>query len=236
MLVILLSMTVKEDKYFFSKLTDTWWSSGSIPAIFRWSKYHLIEIEEDVESCQYINCSFDKFKSGHHEKPVSDDRRNVRSIIKEVFLSHYNLAVKILSEIELDDGEFYIRKHGMTWYEMIYFSKDEKEQRQIKIDFEDNIQLFNVLISSKRGYKGRPQYRKTAMAISKEKFMLFLNCTLQFLYDSDSYYIFMEDYKRKFLQILDEDSKFEGFILSADKSFEKILNQLLLRKDSIKKG
>jgi hypothetical protein len=91
------------------------------------------------------------------------------------------------------------------------------------------------MIDSSQGHKERPGFRKSGKAITIDKFMQFLNLNLQFLYDSDSLLIFLEDYLKNFYSLIDEKSHIDGFIVSAEKQFADILEQLSTRKNHIEK-
>ncbi len=235
LLVNLQCMSVKEDKYFYSKSTEKYSFSRSSHDVIRWNQFYSVEVDEDVDYHQFISFRFDKLKTGEIEKPKSSEYQNVRSIIKEVFLSHYNLAMNNIYDVAIDEGEFYLRKNSTSWFDIVYFSKDEKAKQSIEINFQDSIEEIYLTITCNPGYKGRPVYRKKGTAITKERFEQFLNCTLQLLNDSDSYTIFIDDYLRKFYQLLEVNNKIDGFIISAEKSFEKILDQLSLRKENLEK-
>jgi len=222
-------MSIKEDKYYFTRYSSY---SATSSIVSRLGQYYLVEVDENVDHHQYISFSFDKLKTGMFDKPQNSTYKTVRPV-KEVFLSHYSLAIKYVYEITLDDGEFFLVKKSSSWYKIAYYSKDEKDKQLIEIDFRDGIEDIWLTLTGSLGHKGRPQYRKEALAITKEHFMQFLNCTLQFLFDSDSYAIFFDDYLRKFYQLIKGEGKIEGFIISAEKSFEKIISQLIIRKENL---
>lgn len=222
----------KVERYYFTKSVSGL-HTASREDVIRWNPYYYVEVNENVDFKQYISFSFDKLRHSQGTRPKSDKFLKVVPVIKEIFLSHYNLAVKYIHETEIDEGEFYMQKHSKSWFEVAYFSKSEKQT--INIDFRDSIEDLWLMCSCNPGYKNRPNFRKKGIPITIELFKQFLNCTLQFLYDSDSYAVFFEDYLRKFYQLIQDDGRIEGFIISAEKSFENILKQLQARKETLEK-
>lgn len=85
------------------------------------------------------------------------------------------------------------------------------------------------------GFSGRPTARKNASPITDLQFKQFLNLTLQFLYDPDSLTTFLNDYIKNFYKLCKGETKIEGFIISAEKSFEIISDQLSSRKEYLEK-
>lgn len=225
---------LKEDKYYYINSISAY--SQSIPQVVRWNSNYYVEVDENVDYHQYLCISINKMKDQSIvTKPKSSEWSKVRPIIKEIFLNHYTLAVKYIHETKILEGEFYIQKNSKDWYQVAYFSKDEKNKQLIEIDFRDAIESLYLSINCASGHKNRPYYRKKGTPITIEKFQQFLNCTIQLLYDSDSYLVFVDDYLRKFYQLIENNNTFEGFIISAEKSFESILNQLQLRIEEIEK-
>jgi hypothetical protein len=62
-----------------------------------------------------------------------------------------------------------------------------------------------------------------------------LNLTIQYLNDSESLLILLEEYIKNFRLLASGNERIEGLIISTSKSFEEILNQLDLRKQSLEK-
>ncbi len=77
--------------------------------------------------------------------------------------------------------------------------------------------------------------RKKASPITEVQFKQFLNLTIQFLYDPDSLITFLNDYIKNFYLLCQGEMKIEGFIISAEKSFQIISDQLTSRKEYLER-
>jgi hypothetical protein len=221
---------MNEDKYLYFK-TKT---SRQLPYLLKWTKKYSIEVEEEVDFRQYISLSIFRL-SQEEKKPYISKYEKVISVIKETFLDHYNLALKYIHELNTNEGEFYVLKHSKDWFEIQYFSKDEKEKWSIKIDFREEIEDLWLTLSSIPGHKDRANIRKKGTAIANERFRQFLNLTIEFLYDPNSLILFLEDYIKNFRLLFEGENKMEGLIVSVSKSFEQIVNQLQSRTQNIEK-
>lgn len=205
------------------------------PQVVKWNPVYRVEVEENVDFRQYISITINKLNQKDSEKPKSDVYTKVRPIIKEVFQSHYSLAIKLIYETVLDEGEFYLYRHSKHWFEVQYFSKDEKNKLHLEIDFRDFIESLWLTVRCMPGHKGRPTARKKATLITDELFKRFLHLTIQFLYDADSYPVLLEDFIKNFYRLCKRESTIEGLILTDEKTLERILEQLTDRKTSIEK-
>jgi hypothetical protein len=224
----------KEAKYYYTR-HDVKFASRQQPHLSKWLPEFTLDVEENVDWRQCIQLDIYKLNRKDSIKPASDEFAKVKPVIKEIFLSHYTLALKFIHEAPIDEGEFYIYQRSKDWYQVNYFSKNEKEKLNIKIDFRDGIEDLWLQFTCFPGHKERPECRKKANLITEEKFRQFLNLTIQFFYDPDSFPVFLEDYIKNFRLLCEGDNKIEGFIISAEKSFEAIFQQLELRKEYIEK-
>lgn len=223
----------KDDKYYYSYTTSNFLKQE--PLVIIWDPNYIVEVEEDVDRRQHISLNINKLNQKDFTRPKSDTYTKVRSIIKQVFDKHYSLALKYVQQTNLDDGEFYLHKHNKDWYEAKYFSMDAKSKCSIEIDFRDGVDsLWISLICSPR-YRGRPAARKEATATSKEQFQQLLNLTLNFLDDTSSYQLLLDDFIYHFYGICKGETKLEGILLSEGKRFDSIIEQLVLRKNYIEK-
>jgi hypothetical protein len=203
--------------------------------LVKWDDEVTVTVNEYVESSQVIGADLLKLGQKDCYRPKSDKYDKYKPVIKELFLQYYNLAVKCLYEQTMDDGEFYINKRGKYWFEVLYFSKDEKKKSSIQISFSDRIDDFSIGVNTGYGHYGRPRARKEGKAITDEQFKLFLNLTIQYLYDCDSLLVHMDDYIRNFLKLCDGEKKIDSLVLSDRKTIETIISQLEARKEYLER-
>ena len=220
-----------ENKYYYITYPS---SQKHLAEVVKWNECFTIEVVENVDFKQVIDLSINKLQK-NISKPVSDKFKKVKPVIKEIFLDHYTLALKFIHETDIDDGEFYLSKKSKSWYVIEYYSKNEKEKRKIEIDFRDSIEDLWLMFRSTPGFNGRPFARKNASPITDVLFKQFLNLTIQFLYDPDSLNTFLNDYIKNFYKLCKGETKIEGFIISAEKSFQMISDQLASRKKYLEK-
>ena len=220
-----------ENKYYYITYPS---SQSHLPEVLKWNESFTIEVGENVDFRQVIDLSINKLKN-NISKPVSDTFKKVKPIINEIFLDHYTLALKFIHETEIDEGEFYLSKKSKNWYVIEYYSKNEKEKRKIEIDFRDSIEDLWLMFRFCPGFNGRPLARKKASPITEVQFKQFLNLTIQFLYDPDSLSTFLNDYIKNFYLLCKGETKIEGFVISAEKSFQIILDQLTSRKEYLER-
>lgn len=221
-----------EDKYYYIINPSL---QRNVPVVMKWNESFTVEVEENVDFRQDIDLSINKLSQKNISKPVSDKYKKVKPVIKEIFWDHYTLALKFIHETEIDDGEFYLSKKSKNWYVIEYYSKNEKEKRKIEIDFRDNIEDLWLMFRCTPGFNGRPYARKNASPITEVQFKQFLNLTIQFLYDPDSLTTFLNDYIKNFYLLCKGETKIEGFIISAEKSFQIIIDQLASRKQYLER-
>jgi hypothetical protein len=221
-----------ESKYYYITYPS---SVRELPEVMKWNESFTLAVEENVDFRQVIDLSINKLANKNSVKPVSDKHKKVKPIITEIFLNHYTLALKFIHETDIDDGEFYLSKKSSDWYIIEYYSKNEKERRKTEIDFRDSIEELWLRFSCTPGFNSRPYSRKKASPITGVQFKQFLNLTIQFLYDSDSLTTFLNDYLKNFYRLCEGDTKIEGFIISAEKSFQIISAQLTSRKEYLEK-
>jgi len=224
-----------EDKYFYFKDVSLYASRRRLPYLMKWRKdLFSLEVEEEVDFRQRISLDIYKFYQ-KDSKPASTQYTKVVPVIKEVFLSHYTLAVKYIHETPIDDGEFYLYQHSKDWFDIYYFSRNEKDRRNIHIDFRDSIEDLWITVYATAGHKGRPSSRKNGEVITEERFRQFLNLTIQYFYDPDSVATLLGDYIKNFKLLCEGDTKIEGLIISVSKAFEDIFKQLDSRKEYLEK-
>lgn len=226
----------KEDRFYYTKpVIESITFGKRHPQILKDNPNYLIEVEEDVDFRQVIGLTICKHKQSNFPKLASTEYDKVTPVIKEIFLKHYNLALKFIHEINISDGEFYIYPRSKDWWQLCYFSNDLKNKWNIEIDFRDSMDDLWLIIYSRPGHSGRPGFRKNGTPIEAVVFKQFLNLTIQYLSDSESLLILLEDYIRNFRLLASGNERIEGLIISTSKSFEEILNQLDLRKQSLEK-
>lgn len=226
-----LSLMAFENKYYYIKYPS---SQRQLPEVVKWNESFTIEVAENVDFKQIIDLSINKLQK-NISKPVSDKFKKVKPIIKEIFLDHYKLALKFIHEVDIDDGEFYLSKKSKDWYVIEYYSKNEKEKRKIEIDFRNSIEDLWLMFRCIPGFNGRPFARKNASPITEVQFKQFLNLTIQFLYDPDSITTFLNDYIKNFYSLCQGNMEIKGFIISAEKSFQIISDQLASRKEYLER-
>jgi len=225
---------IGENKYFYIKDISAYESRRQPPHLMMWNPVYSVEVDEDVDWGQRIELS--TFRLNQKDKrPASTKYSRVTAVIKEVFYSHYTLALKYIHEAIIDDGEFYLYKHSNDFFEIQYYSRDEKDKRSIQIDFREGVEYLMLTVDARPGHRYRPKFRKDAVAITDEQFRQFLNLTIQFFYDPDSMFMLLEDYIKNFKLLCAGETKIEGLIISVSKSFEEIFKQLDQRKEYIEK-
>lgn len=225
----------KEDKFYYIKSIGEQSFSRNRSSLMRWNPAFSVEVDENVEHCQYISLAMLKLGQRDSSKPASTKYERVTPVIKEIFLNHYSLAIKYLHEAELDEGEMYLYTHSGNWIEAAWYSKNEKNKANVIVNCMNNVEDLWLSVSGSIGYSRRREFRKHGEAITMERFKQFLHLTLQFLYDSDSYSVFQKDYISNFFLLAKGEENIGGFIFSTEKAFEEILIQLERRKDNIAK-
>lgn len=226
----------RKDKYYYINRTSFGRNALHTRRLVRWNPNFEVAVDEEVDHYQYINLSINSLNQGDVAKPVSTEYEIVKPVIKETFFDHYILALKYIHETNTDEGEFYSISHSKDWFIIRLYSKDEKNKEQIEIDFRNNVEGLWLSIYATKSHKHRPTSRKNGVAIEPTKFRQFLNLTIQFLRDPDSYLIFLEDYIKGFVLLSEGKDKLESFLNVARKSFENVLSQLTRRKENLEKG
>lgn len=224
-----------ESKYYYITEVNTGFSSHRQPQLVKWNKQYYVSIYENVEFNQYIYVDIEKSKVNPINKPQSSEYEKVRPILKGVFLDHYLLAIRLINEKNIHEGEFYLLKRENSWYQVEFFSTDKKYKVNISIDFRDFIDNLMLSIDSSPKYGYRPYIRKNGSPIEAENFKIFLNLTLKFLYDPDSYITLLDDFIRNFYSLVSGNKTPENLILKLNSSDAEILKQLEERKSTIEK-
>jgi hypothetical protein len=169
-----------ESKYYYISEVPVAYSSRRTPRLEKWNCNFSVEVDENVDFQQCITLSIDKLLEKSIPKTKSTKFEKVRPIIKEIFLKHYSLAIKYIAEEEIGEGEFYLYRHSKYWFQIAYFSKDEKHKQNIQIDFRDSIEDLWLTINSSQGHKRRPDFRKNGQPITVDQFKQFLNLLFNF--------------------------------------------------------
>jgi hypothetical protein len=225
----------KESKYFYITEVPIGYKSKRQPRLVKWNEDYQIEVDENVDYHQYLSLYINKLSEKDTLKPESSSYEKVKPILKEIFIDHYSLALKFISEVDILDSELYLLKRSKDWFQIAYFSIDEKNKQNILIDFRDGIEDLWLMLHSSSNYRDRPAMRKDGAAISQVLFKQFLNLTLKFLYDPDSYKILLTPFLKDFHGLATGKRKVESLILSSATSFNNILEQLEMRKKNIEK-
>lgn len=225
------------NKYYYIDLVyqSEYSSNNSQPELAKWNKNYYVELRENFEGWPYLSVTITKFKSDNFHKPQSDKYQKVKPIIEELFEDYYNNTLRTIYSTKLCKSEFYLIENSRDWYQIEYYSEDEKNKRKICIDFRNSIEDLWLMIYSNRGYSGRPQARKNGKPIKHEDFMMFFNLTMKFLSDHNSYQVYMDKYIKDFLKLVSGDKKIENFDLNANKAFKNIIDSLVKRKATIEK-
>ena len=221
---------IKEDKYFY--VTST---VRSQKQLVKWNPNFEVGVDEEVDYYQCIDLSINSLNQKDIEQPVSTEYVKVKSIIKETFFDHYILALKYIHDCNTEEGEFYLLAKSKDWFIVRFYSKNEKQKQSIEIDFRNRIESLWLRVSANKGHKYRPDSRKNGIALDHGRFRQFLNLTIQFLHDPDSYLIFIDDYIKNFLLLADGKEKINSFINKTERSFENVLTQLAIRKETLEK-
>lgn len=225
----------KEGKYFYVTSTSSGWPVRYIQELVKWNPNFEVEIDEEVESHQNITLYINRLDQKDISQPNSSESKKVKSIIKETFFDHYLLALKYIHESNTEEGEFYLLSKSKDWFIVRYYSKNEKQKQSIEIDFRNGIESLWLRVSANKGHKHRPDSRKNGTALDHGRFRQFLNLTIQFLHDPDSYLIFIDDYIKNFLLVADGKERINSFINKTERSFENVLTQLTIRKETLEK-
>jgi len=224
----------KESKYYH--ISDIGYSSSRwLPQLMKWNENYCVELYEDVEFSPHVYIWIDKLSNCGAAKPMSTVYKKVIPILKELFNDYYYLALKYINLTIIDEGEFYIIERSKDHFQVQYYSKNEKERLNLNIEFIDSFEFFDLTVNSIHGHRGRHIARRKGIPIEFEKFKQFLKLTLKFLSDHGSYVVFLEPYIKNFKNLVAGDNIIEGFDISSERAFKKILEQLEERKASIEK-
>jgi hypothetical protein len=223
-----------KSKYYCTKpMFD--YSGHRQPGLIKLNKFYYVEVHEDVEFHQYISVIVYKLSGESVAIPKSNQYETFKPILEELFNDYYNYALKNLIKSEIDNGEFYLLKKNETRIQVEYYSENEKNQRKLTIDYYDGIEDLMLIIDSSRGHSGRSKARKKGLQITIEEFKQFLNLTMKFLSDHNSYKVYLDSYLKDFYSLVRGDNIIVGFDISAERAFKEILYQLDSRKTSIEK-
>ena len=222
----------KDYKYFYETNTVRDWS-----CVKKWNGTYIVEVKEDVEYEQYIDLSFSKFPNAFFPRPKTSKFEKIRAILKEIFLDHYNLALKLLNKDISETGEFYLLQQSKDWYYIYYFSDDNAMKKSISIDFRNFMDYMYLTIHGEPNFRSRKGARNNGTAITYTHFMQIFRLILKFLYDSDSYDIYQDDFTKNFFLLVqsDEYEDIPDLMFSTDESFKEILERISRRKRKIEK-
>ncbi len=223
----------RKSKYYYTRLTFE--SESRRPNLKKLSKYYEVELDEEVEDHQYINLIVNKFSGNSSYVPKITKYEIVKPLLEELFNDYYKYAIKIISTIEVDGGEYYLLKNSESWFEVEYYSGNEKDKRSLSIDFRDDIGGLDLTLYSRRGYSGRPTVRRNGSPITNKKFKQFLNLTMKFLSDQNSYKVYLDSYLKDFYSLTKGDNAIIEFELSTERAYKEIFYLLESRKTTIEK-
>lgn len=234
--LLIISLMSLNNKYYYIIYDQHEYSSNSQQSqLVKWNRNHLIELEENIEYRQYLNVYVSKLKGKPWHTPKNTKYQKVKPILEELFTDYYDNALRYINEFDIDEGEFYIIKHSRDWYQIAYYSTDKKDKQQIVIDFRDGIDDFMIDLYHLPGYLHRPNYRKKGEPINLEDFKLYLNLTLKFLSDHESYEVYLESFIKSFHNLASGSNVIEGFDITSEKAFMNIIEHLENRKLTIEK-
>jgi len=225
---------VHKDKYFYIASTSSF--GRGMPSIYKYNPRFSLDVIEDVDFKQVIELYLLKPGQENHTLPASDEYTKVKPVIPDIFYSHYKLALKLIHETTIGQGEFFLFRHSKDWYEAAYYSQDEKNRWSISIDLRDDINNCWIRFQSVPGHKGRPTFRKKASPIPSEKFKQFLALILNFFDDADSIPVVGENFITNFRQLCDGDYLTDVPVIHIKTSYENILRQLKSRKEYLEKS
>jgi len=226
---------VAEDRYYYIKHFSLSVPQRINPALLKMSESFSVEVNENVDVSQRLQIEVNRFGNKNDTKRSNSKIEKVTPTAKEVFLGYYNMALKYIHEHTIDEGEFYLSRHSKNFFEVQYFSGNEKNKSNIKIWFVDRIKSLSIHLHCAPNHEYRTRFRKGASPINGERFKQFFNLTIRFIYDPDSYPVFTEDFIKNFLMLCEGDNKIPGFIISAEQVFQDIQSQLQARKEFIEK-
>lgn len=176
-----------------------------------------------------------KFQEKSWHTPKSTKYQKVKPVLEELFTDYYENALRHINEFDINEGEYYILKHSHDWYQITYYSTDKNNRQHIIIDFRDSIEDLSIEIYHLPGYSGRPSVRKNGDPITLENFKQYLNLTLKFLSDHESYEVYLDSYIKSFYNLASGSNVIEGFDITSEKAFKNIIEQLEHRKSTIEK-
>jgi len=222
----------ESSRYYYVTPKNSDYSSRHYARVIAWNRNFYIEVDENVEFRQYIDLSVGKFTEEIVEKPKSSKYEKVRPILKEIFLDHYLLALKLLNKIEATEGEFYLICHSTDWFQAEYYSIDRK-QKNIRIDFRNSVDSLWLMLMGSSSLRSRATARKDGIPITSTQFKQILDLTLKYLFDADSLKLLLLNYIKSFKRLTEGEIDFEIFKIDDDTIFKKIVNRLEQRKQTI---
>jgi len=218
-----------ESKYYF---ITTNYSAHNLSQVVKWNEDYYVEVKEDVDFIQSVGLTINKFSDSKNDKPKNSKYEKVKPILKEVFLDHYRLAIRLINKQLNIDGEFYLLKNSKDWIQVQSYTN---AKRNVSIDFRDAIDSLWFRVCSTPSMKSRPTSRKHGTSIAREQFDIFLRLALKFLYDSDSYRILLDSFISNFYSLAEEGEDIENLMFNTDQSLKDIMKQLELRKRNLEK-
>ena len=156
------------------------------PELIKSDRYVFIELPENIDYCPHYSVSVSKLKQNKFTHPKNSEFETYKPILKEVFTDYYSAGLRNIAKSNTVDGEFYILSHARDWFELQYYSTDEKNKESIVIDFRDSIEELWLMVTESNKIRGRAKARKEGILITQEEFNKGLNLTLKYLSDYDS--------------------------------------------------
>jgi len=222
----------ESSRYYYVTPKNSDYSSRHFPRVINWNQNFYIEVDENVEFRGYIELYVGKFAEEMVDKPKSSAYEKVRPILKEIFLDHYLLALKLLNKIEVTEGEFYLISHSTDWFQVEYYSIDRK-QKNIRIDFRNSVDSLWLMLMGSSSLRSRATARKNGLPITATQFKQILDLTMKYLFDADSLKVLLLNYIKSFKRLTEGEVDFEIFKIDNDQLFKKIVDRLIQRKQTI---
>jgi hypothetical protein len=214
--------------------------------LIKWNKTYYVTIEESGNENQCLSVSVEKFADNESEPPTSNKFEKVKSILEDVFNDNYYYGLRCISATKITNGEYYIVEHSKNYLEIKCYPKEEKNSQSVIISFLDSIEDLSITIDTSQRFKGRLNARNHGTAIPFRKFKQFLNLTLKFFSDQNSYNIYLDTYLKNFKNLIQGKEPVGGFDISSEKAFKNIIEQLetniatiekkLIEKDNLSKN
>ncbi|WP_289054304.1 hypothetical protein [Carboxylicivirga marina] len=226
-------MTQQGSKYYYCS-DKSKFSNRTNPQLIKWNELYYITINEAIDHSQYFSVTVEKLER-NLEKPKSSKYESVKPIIEDVFNDYYFNSLRYISEVNYKNGEFYIIKNNQKSIHLEHYCDVNKTRRHVKLDIYNNIEDLWITLKHDSLFGGRPGARKNGTPITHNEFQQYVNLTLKFLSDPNSYKIYLENFIDNLYKLTNGDDIIDDFDMSATRAFRNILKQLDQRKVYIEK-